>query len=166
MFFQNQKNLRNLGKNSDPIAGVITSRNEKQIFRIMLEKITSLYGYDPIISSFLPFLKRHRKDVFLYPTDPMVEKTSDIAEQHCSIQSWLFKHRFKTKEGLLRTFFWYNHYLSTGNRQRLLYANLFVQSILTQVVMLPGLLFDSLFSEIHLSSCFPPDKAFITIETK
>ena len=51
----------------------------------MLEKITSLYGYDSIISNFLSFLKRYRKEVFLYLEDPMVEKTSDIAEQHFSI---------------------------------------------------------------------------------
>ena len=114
MFFQNQKNLRNLGKNSDPMAGVITGKNETDTVDILLEKITSLYGYDPIISIFLSFLKRHRKEVFPYLQDPMVEKTSDIAEQHFSIQSWLFKHRFKTKEGLLRTSFWYHHYLSTG----------------------------------------------------
>ena len=80
-------------------------QNEKQIVEIMLEKITSLYGYDPIIANFLSFLKRHRKEVFLYLQDPIVEKTSDIAEQHFSIQSWLFKHRFKTKEGLLKTSF-------------------------------------------------------------
>ena len=90
-------------------------QNEKQIVEIKLEKIISLYGYDSIISNFLSFLKKHRKEVFLYLQDPMVEKTSDIAEQHFSIQSWLFKHRFKTKEGLLKTFFWYHHYLSTDN---------------------------------------------------
>ena len=115
MFFQNRKNLMNLGRNSDPISFLIAGKNEKQIVEIMLEKITSLYGYDPIISNFLSFLKRNRKEVFLYLQDPMVEKTSDIAEQHFSIQSWLFKHRFKTKEGLLKTSFWYHHYLSTNN---------------------------------------------------
>ena len=94
---------------------IITGKNEKQIVEIMQEKITSLYGYDPIIANFLSFLKRNRKEVFLYLQDPMVEKTSNIAEQHFSIQSWLFKHRFKTKEGLLKTSFWYHHYLSTDN---------------------------------------------------
>ena len=79
MFFQNQKNLMNLGRNSDPIAALISAKNEKQIVVIMLEKITSLYGYDSIIANFLSFLKRHRKEVFLYLQDPMVEKTSDIA---------------------------------------------------------------------------------------
>ena len=97
MSFQNQKNLMGLERNSDPIAFLIAAKNEKQIVEIMLEKITSLYGYDPIISSFLSFLKRHRKEVFLYHRDTMVEKTSDIAEQHFSVQTWLFKHRFKTK---------------------------------------------------------------------
>ena len=115
MFFQNEKNLTDLGRNREPIACLITGKNEKQIVEIMLEKITSLYGYDPIIANFLSFLKKHRKEVFLYLQDPMVEKTSDIAEQHFSIQSWLFKHRFKTKEGLLKTSFWYHHYLSTDN---------------------------------------------------
>ncbi len=84
---------------------------------IELEKISSLYGYDSIISNFLSFLKRDRKEIFLYLEDPMLKKTSDIAEQHFSIQSWLFKHRFKTKEGLLKTSFWYHHFLSTGNSQ-------------------------------------------------
>ena len=115
MFFQNRKNLMNLGRNSDSIAALIAGKNEKQIVEIMLEKITSLYGSDYIISNFLSFLKRNRKEVFLYLQDPMVEKTSDVAEQHFSIQSWLFKHRFKTKEGLLKTSFWYHHYLSTDN---------------------------------------------------
>ena len=115
MFFQNEKNLTDLGRNREPIAGLITGKNEKQIVEIMLEKITSLHGYDSIISNFLSFLKKHRKEVFLYLQDQMVEKTSDIAEQHFSIQSWLFKHRFKTKEGLLKTSFWYHHYLSTDN---------------------------------------------------
>jgi hypothetical protein len=107
--------VTDLGRNREPIACLIAGKNEKQIVEIMLEKITSLYGYDPIIANFLSFLKRNRKEVFLYLQDPMVEKTSDIAEQHFSIQSWLFKHRFKTKEGLLKTSFWYHHYISTDN---------------------------------------------------
>ena len=58
--------------------------------------------------------KRNGKEVFLYLKYGEVEKTSNIAEQHFSIMSWLFKKRFKTKEGLLRTSYWYHHYLSTG----------------------------------------------------
>ena len=73
--------------------------------------------WNGVIAGFLSFMKRYGKEVFLYLEDPVVEKTSDIAEQHFSIHSWLFKHRFKTKEGLLRTSFWYHHYLSTGNWQ-------------------------------------------------
>ena len=115
MFFQNEKNLMDLSRNREPIARIIAVMNEKQIVEIMLEKITSLYGYDSIIPHFLLFIKRYRKEVFLYLQDPMVEKTSDIAEQHFSIQSWLFMHRFQTKEGLLKTSFWYHHYLSIGN---------------------------------------------------
>ena len=74
---------------------------------IVLYKLNSLYGEDSIIRSFLNFIKKHRKEVFLYLDDPEVEKTSDKAEQHFSVQSWLFKHRFKTKDGLLRTSYWY-----------------------------------------------------------
>ena len=78
----------NLGRNSDPLARIITGLNEKQIVEIMLEKITSPFGYDPIISDFLSFLKKYRKEVFLYLQDPILEKRSDMAEQHFSIQSW------------------------------------------------------------------------------
>ena len=59
MFFQNEKNLTDLARNREPIACLIAGKNEKQIVEIMLEKITSLYGYDSIISTFLSFLKRH-----------------------------------------------------------------------------------------------------------
>ena len=79
---------------------------EREIVEIMLEKINSLYGGDRIISGFLSFVRKHRKEVFLYLENPEVEKTSDIAEQHFSVQSWLLKHRFKTKEGLLITSYW------------------------------------------------------------
>ena len=60
MFFQNEKNLMDLGRNREPIACLITGKNEKQIVEIMLEKITSLYGYYPIIANFISFLRRHQ----------------------------------------------------------------------------------------------------------
>ena len=60
MFFQNEKNLMDLGRNREPIACLIAGKNEKQIVEIMQEKITSLYGYDPIIANFISFLKRHQ----------------------------------------------------------------------------------------------------------
>ena len=113
MFFQNQKNLNALGKNSDSMRELIRGKDEREIVDIVLYKLNSLYGEDSIIRSFLNFARRNRKEVFLYLDDPEVEKTSDKAEQHFSVQSWLFKHRFKTKDGLLRTSYWYHWYLST-----------------------------------------------------
>lgn len=56
---------------------------------------------------------KHRKEAFLYPDDKDDEKTSGNAEQHFSVLSWLFRHSFKTKEGLLRTSCWFHWYLST-----------------------------------------------------
>ena len=114
MFFQNETNLNKLGKNGDAVLKITEGMSEKEIVEIMQEKINSLYGNDRIIASFLTFMKRHRKEVFLYLENHEVEKTSDLAEQHFSIQSWLLKHRFRTKEGLLRTSYWYHRYLSTG----------------------------------------------------
>jgi hypothetical protein len=115
MFFQNETNLKKLEKNSDPVRKLTEGRSEKEIAGIMLDKIRSLYGEDRIMAGFLAFVKKHRKDVFLYLENHGVEKTSDKAEQHFSIQSWLLKHRFKTKEDLIRTSYWYHRYLSTGS---------------------------------------------------
>jgi hypothetical protein len=47
--------------------------------------------------------------------DNLGEKTSDLVEQHFSIQSRMLKLRFKIKEGLLETSFWYHQYLSTNS---------------------------------------------------
>ena len=113
MFFQNHKNLENLGKNKEAVVKPIDGKIEKEVVEIIMEKLISLYGGDKIISDFLDFVKKHRNEVFLHLRNPEVEKTSDLAEQHFSIMSWLFKHRFKTKQGLLRTSFWYHRYLST-----------------------------------------------------
>lgn len=60
-------------------------------------------------------MKEHRKEVFIYTDNPDVEMTSGKAEQHFFIQLWLLKHRFKTKQVLLRTSYWYHGYLSTGS---------------------------------------------------
>ncbi len=115
MFFQNETNLKKLGKNRDAVVKLTDGMSEKEIVEIMLDRIRSLYGEDIIISHFLSFMKRHRKEVFLYLDDSMVEKTSGKAEQHFSVMSWLLKHRFKTRDGLLRTSYWYHRYLSTGS---------------------------------------------------
>ena len=88
--------------------------SEGETVEIMLDRLMSLYGDDPIIDGFLSLMERYRKEVFLYLDNPEVEKTSDKAEQHFPVQSWLFKHRFRTKDGLPRTSYWYHWYLSTG----------------------------------------------------
>lgn len=72
-------NLMNLGKNSDPIARIITGRKETQIVEIKLEKIISSYEDANFMPNFLFFPKRYRKELFLYLDDPMFKKTSDIA---------------------------------------------------------------------------------------
>ena len=113
-FFQNGNNLKKLGKNGDAVVKLTEGKTGRKIVEIILYKLNSLYGGDRIIVSFLTFVKMHRKEVFLYLENHDVEKTSDLAEQHFSIQSWLLKHRFKTKEGLLRTSYRYHRYLSTG----------------------------------------------------
>jgi hypothetical protein len=114
MFFQNDTNLNKLGKNKEAVLKLTEGKIESEKVDLLLEKIESMYGEYPEIRKFLDLIKKHRNEVFLYLKNPEVEKTSDKAEQHFSIQSWLFKNRFKTKEGLLRTSYWYHHYLSTG----------------------------------------------------
>jgi hypothetical protein len=69
-----------------------------------------------IISKFLSFLEENRAEVFLYLKDSNVEKTTGIAERHFSVMSWLLKHRFKTKEGLLRMSYWHHHYHPLSTR--------------------------------------------------
>ena len=113
MFFQTEKNLKNMGNNMESVIKLIDGKDEREIAGIIMDGVNSPYGNDEIISHFLDFVKKHRKEVFLYLENGEVEKTSDLAEQHFAIMSWLFKHQFKTKEGLLRTSYWYHRYLST-----------------------------------------------------
>ena len=113
MFFQTPANLRKI-KDHESFAVKIEGKNEQEIVEYILDLLNDLYRYDSIIETFLEFVRRYRSEVFLYLKDADVSKTSNIAEQHFSIMSWLFKRRFKTKEGLLRTSYWYHHYLSTG----------------------------------------------------
>ena len=114
MFFQNETNLNKLGKNREAVLKLTDGMNESEKDDLILGKIESMYGEYRSIRKFLDFIRKHRNEVFLYLRFPEVEKTSDKGEQHFSIQSWLFKNRFKTKEGLLRTSYWYHHYLSAG----------------------------------------------------
>lgn len=44
---------------------------------MMIDRIRDFYGEDKLISVFFSFVKRHRKEEYLYPDDGMVEKTSD-----------------------------------------------------------------------------------------
>ncbi|MCL5786518.1 MAG: hypothetical protein M1151_07650 [Candidatus Thermoplasmatota archaeon] len=114
MFFQTAANLKKLGGNEPAVSRHVEGRTDREVVEIMLHPIGNLYADDTIIRNFLSFLRKYRKEVFLYLQDQDVEKTSDKAEQHFSIMSRLFKHRFKTKEGLLRTSYWYHACLSTG----------------------------------------------------
>jgi len=114
MFFQNGTNMNKLGKNKDAVLKLTDGKNESENVDLIMEIMESMYGEYAEIRKFLDFIGKHRKEVFLYLKNPEVEKTSDRAEQHFSIQSWLFKNRFKTKDGLLSTSYWYHRCLSTG----------------------------------------------------
>ena len=114
MFFQTDENLKKMGRYSEVVSRDIESKSEVEVVEYMIHLLNTYYGDDPIISKFLSFIDENRKEVFLYLDNSLVEKTTGIAEHHFSIMSWLLKHRFKTKQGLLKTSYWYHHYLSTG----------------------------------------------------
>ncbi|MDA8056083.1 MAG: hypothetical protein M0Z77_10640, partial [Thermoplasmatales archaeon] len=84
--------------------------SESETVQHIIGILNRYYGDNPIISKFLSFLEENRAEVFLYLKDKNVEKTTGIAERHFSVMSWLLKHRFKTKEGLLRMSYWHHHY--------------------------------------------------------
>ena len=67
----------------------------------MLDKIRNPYSWGRLLSRFLLFVKKHGKEVFMYLGELQ-------AEQYFSIQSWMLKHRFKMREGLLGTLYWYH----------------------------------------------------------
>ncbi len=113
MFFQTDRNIKKIGGYSDLLFRNIEDISESDVVEHIIHLLNAYYGDDPIISKFLSFIQDNRKEVFLYLEYPLVEKTTGIAEHHFSIMSWLLKNRFKTKEGLLKTSYWYHHYLST-----------------------------------------------------
>jgi hypothetical protein len=113
MFFQTENNMKKI-RDHDKLITHIKGKSESEIIDYILTVLRDMYGEDKIIYRFLEFLKRNKNEVFLYLNENQVEKTSDKAEQHFSIMSWLFKNRFKSKEGLLRTSYWYHRYISTG----------------------------------------------------
>lgn len=112
MFFPIDENIENLEKNKDFVKNNIKGKSEREIVETMKNIIENLYGEHRIIQKFLEQINKRRKEIFLYLEDPAVPKTTNKAEGHFSVQSWLFKRRFKTKEGLLNTSYWY-HTLST-----------------------------------------------------
>ena len=114
-FFQTLGNLRKIGDYPSITEGM-EGKSESETVQYIIGVLNRYYGDNAIISKFLSFLEGNRAEVFLYLKDSKVEKTTGIAERHFSVMSWLLKHRFKTKEGLLRMSYWHHHYhpLSTG----------------------------------------------------
>ena len=97
MFFQTPGNLRKIGDYPSITEGM-EGKSESETIQHIIGVLNRYYGDNAIISKFLSFLEENRAEVFLYLKDSKVEKTTGIAERHCSVMSWLLKHRFKTKE--------------------------------------------------------------------
>ena len=116
MFFQMPENLRKLGKNSQSLQRTVEGKSEYEVVQHIIGMLNNNYGDDPIISKFLSFLHENRREVFLYLEDRNVEKTAGKAEQHFSVMSWLLKHRFETKMGLLKMSYWHHHHLVLSTR--------------------------------------------------
>ena len=115
MFFQTPGNLRKIG-NYPSITEGMEGKSEYDTVQHIIGVLDTYYGDNPIISKFLSFLEENRAEVFLYLKDKNVEKTTGIAERHFSVMSWLLKHRFKTKEGLLRMSYWHHYYHPLSTR--------------------------------------------------
>ncbi len=115
MFFQTPENKRKIG-NYPSITEGMEGKSEYYTVQYIIGLLNRYYGDNPIISKFLSFLEENRAEVFLYLKDKNVEKTTGIAERHFSVMSWLLKHRFKTKEGLLRMSYWHHQYHPLSTR--------------------------------------------------
>ncbi len=115
MFFQTPENKRKI-VNYPSITEGIEGKSEYYTVQHIIGILNRYYGDNPIISKFLSFLEGNRAEVFLYLKDKNVEKTTGIAERHFSVMSWLLKHRFKTKEGLLRMPYWHHYYHPLSTR--------------------------------------------------
>jgi hypothetical protein len=110
MFFQTPENLKKIGDYSASITESIEGRSESETVQHIIGILNRYYGDNPTISKFLSFVEENSGEVFLYLKDSNVEKTTGIAERHFSVMSWLLKHRFKTKEGLLRMSYRHHYY--------------------------------------------------------
>ena len=115
MFFQTPGNLRKIG-DYPLITEGMEEKSEYDTFQYIIGVLNRYYVDNAIISKFLSFLEENRAEVFLYLKDSKVEKTTGIAERHFSVMSWLLKHRFKTKEGLLRMSYWHHYYNPISTR--------------------------------------------------
>ncbi len=112
MFFHSSENMEKLGSNAGSIKKIISGKSEKEDTFIIMDTVRYLYSRDPIIGESLRFVRRNRTQIFRYLVDPDMNKTNNVAEHHFSVRSELLKRRFKTREGLLKTSYWY-HRLST-----------------------------------------------------
>ena len=116
MFFPTEKNLKALGRNEDAVRKLYSEKTEREVVEGLLPTIRRLYGGDSIIGKFLSTLDEHAEEFFLYLDDTLVSKTSNLAEQHFSMNSPIFKRRFKTKDGLLNTSFLYHEHLRLSSK--------------------------------------------------
>ena len=114
--FPTERNLKALGKNGDAVRRLYSGKTEREIVEGMLPTIRHLYGGDSIIGKFLNALDERKKEFFLYLDDPLVSKTSNLAEQHFSMNSSIFKRRFKTKNGLLNTSFLFHEHIRISRK--------------------------------------------------
>ena len=108
MFFRTHENLEKLGNNMEHVRRITEGMSEKESTFRILQLIRDLYSGNRIIRKFLKNIDRNRKSVFLYPDEPVIHKTNNVAEHHFSVRSELLKNRFKTEGGLLKTSYWYH----------------------------------------------------------
>jgi len=70
MFFRNGTNMNRLGKNKEAVLKLTDGRNESEKFDLIMEIMESMYGEYAEIRKFLDFIRKHRKEVFLYLKNP------------------------------------------------------------------------------------------------
>ena len=59
LFFQNEDNLKRLGKNREAMFRITGNKNEKEVVNIILYKLNSQYGDEEIIRSFLAAVRKY-----------------------------------------------------------------------------------------------------------
>ncbi len=58
IFFQNETNLKKLGKNRDVVMKLTEGMSERETVEIMLDSIRSLYDEGKIMAGFLSFMRK------------------------------------------------------------------------------------------------------------